>query len=148
MPMQPRHLAALAVFAALGAMTGCSSVSSTAKRASVVALGAGLGGGAAYTLGDHEAASTALGAVAGAALTSLAQGEDPNVRQAGFDQGYVHGQSDAIKRQYFLRHAREAEPMTPASAEGETTYYVMAGPEVTIDGRKLEPHRVAVRVVE
>lgn len=127
---------------------GCSSVSSTAKRAGVVGAGAALGGAAGYAAGDKDAAKTVIGAVAGATVTALAIGEDRDVRQAGFDQGYVHGQSDAIKRQYFLRHAMEAQPPVPATGSGETVYYVMPGPEVTADGRKLEPHSVAVRVVE
>lgn len=132
----------------VGLLTGCSQVSSTAKRAGVTALGGLAGGGAGYVLGHKDPAKTLIGAVAGAALATVAQGEDANVRQAGFDAGYVHGQSDAIKRQYFLRHAQEAQPPAVNPSQGESVYYVMPGPEVTVDGRKLEPHRVAVRVVE
>lgn len=128
--------------------TGCSSVGSNTKRTGAVALG-GLGAGAAgYALSDHDPLVTLGSAVAGAAVTNLALGEDPAVRQNGFDRGYVQGQSDAIKRQYFLRLALEARPPPNKTNQGETVYYVMPGPEVTVDGRKLEPHQVAVRVVE
>ncbi len=138
----------LTVLLLAGLLSSCSQVSSTAKRAGITALGGLAGGGAGYVLGNKDPAKTLIGAVAGAALATVAQGEDANVRQAGFDAGYVHGQSDAIKRQYFLRHAQEAQPTAVNSSQGETVYYVMPGPEVTVDGRKLEPHRVAVRVVE
>jgi len=128
-------------------VAGCSSLSSTAKRSGVTGLAALGAGAAGYSLSNHNATTTLLSAVAGATLAQMAEGEDPNVRQAGFDEGYLHGQSDAIKREYFLRHAREAEPLHH-DADGEQVYYVMPGPQVTVDGQKLEPHRVAVRVVE
>lgn len=127
---------------------GCSHVGSTARRAGAVAAGVAAGGAGGYLLGDKSAEKSMLGAAAGGALTHLALGEDPAVRQEGFDQGYVQGQSDAIKRQYFLRHALEAQPLRGDAAEGRAVYYVMPGPEVTADGRKLEPHQVTVRVIE
>lgn len=144
-----RRRAAAALWAAtLLGFAGCSQISSTTRRAGAVALGATAGGTAGYLLGNKSPAAAVGGAVVGGALTQLGLGEDPSVRQAGFDQGYIQGQSDAIKRQYFLRHAMEAAPLPGANAGGETVYYVMPGPEVTVDGRKLEPHEVAVRVVE
>jgi hypothetical protein len=137
------------VVIAMFAAPGCAHISSTAQRATAVAAGSAAGAAGGYLLGDKSPLATAVGAVAGGALTHLALGEDADVRQQGFDEGYVHGQSDAIKRQYFLRHALEASPPADDSATtGETVYYVMPGPEVTADGRKLAPHQVAVRVVE
>ena len=137
----------VSLLAIFGMLAGCSSLSSTVRRTGTVAAGSAVGAGAGYLLGDKKPGATAIGAVAGGALTHLALGNDADVKQEGFDQGYVQGQSDAIKRQYFLRHALEARP--PATTDrGETVYYVMPGPEVTADGRKLEPHQVAVRVVE
>lgn len=137
----------IALLATCGLLAGCSSLSSTVRRTGAVVAGSAVGAGAGYLVGDKKPGATAIGAVAGGALTHLALGEDADVKQEGFDQGYVQGQSDAIKRQYFLRHALEAQP--PANTDrGETVYYVMPGPEVTADGRKLEPHQVAVRVVE
>lgn len=144
----PRNLTLFCAVSVALLAAGCNQVSSTAKRAGVVGLGSAATAAVAYDIG-HRSASTAIaGAIAGATLTSLAQGEDPDVRQAGFDDGYVHGQSDAIKRQYFLRQALEARPVDNKSSQGDTVYYLLPGPEVTVDGRKLEPHQVAVRVVE
>lgn len=127
---------------------GCSSVSSTVKRTGIVALGSAAGGTAGYFASDHDPTKSVVGAVAGGVLTQLALGEDSESRQAGFDEGYVHGQSDAIKRQYFLRHALETQPLSPADIAGKPVYYLMPGPEVTVDGRKLAPHSVTVRVIE
>lgn len=146
--MKPRREHGLLGLALLALLAGCSVVSSTVRRSAAVGAASAAGGGAGYLLGDKDPALTVAGAAAGAALTQLALGEDPAVRQQGFDAGYVRGQSDAIKRQYFLRHAAEAEPPASAATGGETVYYVMPGPEVTSDGRKLAPHQVAVRVVE
>lgn len=146
--MTPSLNVRLLAAAACLAGAGCSSVSSTAKRTGVVALGSAVGGTAGYLASDRDPTKSVIGAVTGGALTQLALGEDPAVRQAGFDEGYVQGQSDAIKRQYFLRHALEARPLSTADAGGKPVYYLMPGPEVTVDGRKLEPHSVAVRVIE
>lgn len=144
----PKNLLLVLFAFNLGGAGGCAQFSSTAKRAALTALGSATGAAAAYELAGRNPSKAIAGAIGGAAVTALAEGEDPNVRQAGFDEGYVRGQSDAIKRQYFLRRSLEDRPLNPASSEGETVYYLMPGPEVTVDGRKLEPHRVAVRVVE
>ncbi len=125
---------------------GCSAVSTTMQRAGAVGLGSTIGGLAGYKLGNKDPVKTAAGAVLGGVATHAAMGKDPAVLQEGFDQGYVQGQSDAIKRQYFLRQALEQRPA--GSGEGEPIYYVVPGPTVTADGRQLKPHEVAVRVVE
>ena len=150
--LSPLHALILILVAALGVLaggSGCMHVSSTMRRAGVVALGSGGAAAGAYAATDRDKGAAMLAAIGGAAATHLALGEDSDVRQRGFDEGYIQGQSDAIKRQYFLRHALEAEPLPDATnTKGETVYYLVPGPEVTADGRKLEPHQVAVRVVE
>jgi hypothetical protein len=139
---------AVVAAAAFGLASGCAVVNPGLRRAATVAGGTAAGAGAGYLLSDGSSAATVAGAIAGAGLTHLGLGADPDVRQEGFDAGYVQGQSDAIKREYFLRQAKEAEPPASTATAGEAVYYVMPGPEVTADGRKLEPHQVAVRVVE
>lgn len=144
-----RALVLFGSFAAALLASGCTSVSSTARRAGLTTLGTAAGAAAGYGLSGHDPQVTALAAIGAAAATQMVLGEDPAVRQAGFDQGYVQGQSDAIKRQYFLRQALESRPLPrSASEEGETVYYAVPGPEVTVDGRRLAPHRVTVRVTE
>ncbi len=128
-------------------LAGCSSVAPHVQRAGWTALGAGAAGSVAYAASDKDPLATLGGAVLGGVGAQLALGPDRRTRQAGFDAGYVLGQSDAIKRQYFLRQAAEAEPPR-TEAEGQVVYYTLPGPEVTVDGRKLEPHHVTLRVVE
>ena len=127
---------------------GCSMAPSTARRAVVTGLGAAAGGAAGYGLGDKKAGWTVAGAGAGALLSGMALGKDAAVLQEGFDEGYVQGQADAIKRQYFLRQALEAEPLDSSATEGTPVHYVVPGPTVTSDGRKLEPHTVTITVTE
>jgi len=127
-------------------LAGCSS--STALRSGGTALGAVAGGAAGYALGHKDPKLAIAGAGLGALATGLAMGKDPAVLQEGFDEGYIRGQSDAIKRQVFLRYALEERPMPNASDEGKPVYFKVPGPTVTSDGRKLEPHYVVVQTVE
>ena len=148
MPTQLRLKVMLVTLAVGGVLLhgGCSAISTTMQRAGAVGLGSTIGGLAGYKLGNKDPVKTAAGAVLGGVVTHAAMGENPAVLQNGFDQGYVQGQSDAIKRQYFLRQALEQR--AAGSGEGEPVYYVVPGPTVTADGRQLKPHEVAVRVVE
>ena len=129
-------------------LTGCSVIPSTTNRALVTGVGAAAGGVAGYGLGDKKPGWTIAGAGIGALASGLALGKDPAVEQSSFDDGYVQGQADAIKRQYFLRQALEAQSASDASSEGTTVHYLVPGPTVTVDGRKLEPHTVTLDVVE
>lgn len=144
----PLSFSLLAAIAVTLTTSGCAGMASTARRAGAVSAGALAGGALGYALGDKSPTATGAGAVAGAGLAHLALGTDPEVRQAGFDTGYVQGQSDAIKRQYFLRQGLEAQPLARPANQGAPVYYVAPGPAVTVDGRKLAPHEVSVRVVE
>lgn len=120
-------LAIAGVLAAFISTSACSVRSSTVRRASVTALGGAAGGFAAHELSGGNLAVTAAGAGAGALITQLAQGDDKAAAQSGFDQGYVQGQSDALKRQYFLRHAFEQKPL-PVKPVGETVFYTLPAP--------------------
>lgn len=145
MKTSPSLIGALSLL--LVGLTGCSAVAPHVQRAGWTALGAGAGGAVGYAASDKDPLTTLAGAVIGGAGAQVVLGPDRRTREAGFDEGYVHGQSDAIKRQYFLRQASEAEPLR-SETEGQVAYYTVPGPEVTVDGRKLEPHHVTVRVVE
>jgi len=138
--------AALSLLALVLFLAGCSS--STLVRSGGTALGALAGGAAGYALGHKDPKLAVAGAGLGALATSLAMGKDPAVLQEGFDEGYVRGQSDAIKRQVFLRYSLEERPMPNANEEGKPVYFKVPGPTVTSDGRKLEPHYVVVQTVE
>lgn len=129
-------------------LTACSVIPSTTKRALVTGVGAAAGGAAGYGLGHKKPGATIAGAGIGALVTGLALGKDPAVVQESYDEGYVQGQADAIKRQYFLRQALEAKPLADEASQGKIVHYVVPGPTVTADGRKLEPHNVTISVTE
>jgi hypothetical protein len=74
-------------------------------------------------------------------------GRDPLVMQDGFDQGYVQGQCDAIKRHYEMR-MRQHRAAQSGTEEGQTVWYTVPGPTQTADGRKLEPHKVSIPIKE
>lgn len=129
-------------------LQGCSTVDSTVRRSGVVALGAAAGGAAGHLLSDGDALATGAGAAAGGVLAHLGLGRDPEVLQDGFDRGYVRGQSDAIKRHYFLRQALERRPLASDTAGGAPVTYVLPGPAISPDGARLAPHVVATTVRE
>lgn len=135
----------LILIALLSFCSGCA-ITSTEKRAAITTVGAAAGGIAGNELSHGDKRIAIGGAIAGAGVTMLAQGKDPEVAQEGFDQGYVQGQSDAIKRHYEMRMREHREK--EKSEDGTTAYYIVPGPDKTNDGRELEPHTVAVPIKE
>ncbi len=127
---------------------GCSVVPSSTTRAVASGIGAAAGGTAGYELGGKKLGWTIAGAGLGALATLAAQGDDPAVKRQSFDDGYIQGQADAIKRQYFLRQALEAKPLADNGEPEKIVHYTVPGPTVTSDGRKLEPHTVTLSVTE
>jgi hypothetical protein len=129
-------------------LAGCSATgTSLAKRAAGVGLGGAGGALLGHELSDGDPLATVGGAAAGALAVSLFQGSDPAVLQAGFDQGYLQGQADSIRRQYWLRQALERERQRPEDTRS-VVHYLLPGPTITEDGRILEPHTIAVPVIE
>ena len=66
------------------------------------------------------------------------------VQRRSVDEGYLLGESDAIKRLYWAKQALEA-PRADRPA-GKTEYYIWEESGVARDGRKLAPETVAVPV--
>jgi hypothetical protein len=112
----------------------------------VVGVAAAAGGLAAHELSDGDPGSTAGGAAAAAALANLALRDDESVRRAGYEDGYVQGQSDTIKRHYFLRHEQERLPLQQQEPGGRLVHYELpvSDAEEPAGGKK----SVTVRVVE
>ena len=71
------------------------------------------------------------------------------VKQAT-DDGYVLGNSDSIKRQYWLKQALEKkqEGQLAEADKTKTYYYTFDGVTETEDGRKLVDQKVTVPVKE
>lgn len=123
--------------------SACTSSRSTVKRVGLVSLGAAAGGAAGSLYEEGGTAAVVGGAVLGGALTQLALGDDEESLRAGFQRGYIQGQSDAIKRQYFLRHAKECERPKAEAEGGQFTQYLLPA------GTDSNPNqRVLLRVVE
>jgi hypothetical protein len=132
-------------------LSACGVSHSTARRASLVGLGTAAGAGAGAVLGDNKPLPIAGGAVAGAAIGNLALGDDSEARREGFDEGYVQGQSDSIKRLYFLRHEEERRPLKTEQKEGRIVHYVVPPvpeEEGSSKAGEKKPESVTVRVVE
>jgi len=80
-----------------------------------------------------------------AALDGCASHSAADRRQEAFDQGYVLGASDAVKRLYWAKQALERPPA--GANQGRIAYYTWEEPAgKTDDGRLLAPRTVAVPV--
>lgn len=126
---------------------GCTMNRSALKQGAAVGIGGAAGGALAHELSDGNVGITALGAAGGAVLGHVAMHDDREAVQSGFDQGYVQGQSDAIKRQYFLRHSLEKKPLLPNEG-GETVYYTLPLNASSGSGSKEPSGAVTVKVIE
>jgi len=146
-PQRGRLLFAVSLIVHLCLLGACQQMGSTTRRGVGELVGAGVGGAVGYEAGGHSALGAGAGAAGGALLTHWAQGRDPEVLQEGFDRGYLQGQSDAIKRQYFLRLAAERNP-AEARSEGRPTSYFLPGPTTGPNGERLQPQMLELRVIE
>lgn len=117
---------------------------STLKRSATTTAGAAFGGMAGYLLSDKDPLMTGVGALAGAAVTSLAQGEDKETLQKGFVKGYEKASSDSIKRHYWMLQDLQMKD----SLAGDISYYTVPAQLQKPDGTKLVPHSVTIPIVE
>lgn len=126
-------------------LAGCTS---TEERAAVTTGAAATAGGvtALATKGKSWSPYAAAGAASVAAgAAQLAQGEDESTYQKGYRDGYELGQSDAIKRQWWMQQNMQKWGAQPSA---RTVYYTMPGPETRFDGQKLTPQDITVPVIE
>ena len=77
-------------------LSGCSS------RSLYDGLGAGVGGLAGYHFSDGNPYITAASAAGGVVITEAIQNSAKKGRTEAFKYGYDKGQSDAVKRQYWI----------------------------------------------
>lgn len=122
------------------ALAGCS----TTRRAAGTALGGGVGAAATYGLISTSPAGVATGAVVGAIAGGMGSGAAKAEQQELFDEGYIRGNSDAVKKHYWMRQRMEASQQSQA----QVYYYELPGATETEDGRKLVPHTVTIPIIE
>ena len=121
-------------------LVGCGH----AEKAVYTAGGGALGGGLAYALFDKKPIATAIGAVAGATLSSAIYGKDRKAIEEGYREGYIKASSDSIKRQYWLK--QELERSTQSDAK--MSYYSFPADTRGSDGRMLVDHQITVPILE
>jgi len=119
---------------------GCQS---NPRRALALGAGSAAGGGIGYAVSDGNPWATVGGAAGGAALSSLLLGDDQETLQRGFEKGYVRGNSDSIKRQYWLMQS-----LNEGQDSGSLAYYTVPVEEVSPDGKELVQHTITVPIVE
>ena len=68
--------------------------------------------------------------------------------QRATDDGYALGNSDAIKRQYWLKQALEKKKAGGDQTTTKTYYYTFDGAAETEDGRKLVDQKITVPIKE
>ncbi len=119
---------------------GCQS---SPRRALALGAGSAAGGGIGYAVSDGDPWATVGGAAGGAALSSLILGDDQETLQRGFKKGYIRGNSDSIKRQYWLMQS-----LNESQDSGKLAYYSVPVEEVSPDGKELVKHTITVPIVE
>lgn len=137
-------------------LAGCQTSANT-KRTGAIGAG-GLGGAAAgYAIADiagesdeNKALWAAGSGLAGAVLTNEILGRDEGVYAEGFKQGYIEGQVDAIKRQYWMQQEVAGWTGTvgvTSEPRPATEYYTLPGVTTTADGVEREEHNVVVPIM-
>lgn len=127
-------------------LSGCTHQQG-ASRAATGAMGAITGATAGALLRDGDPRAVLLGGVVGAgageALWQLT--ETSQVKAMAWNDGYVMGQGDSIKRHFFLlQQLHEAQPQKP----WEVVYYDFPIPREGADGLQLAPATVTLPVIE
>ena len=121
---------------------GCSS------RALYNGAGAGAGGLAAYHFSDGNPYITAAGAAGGVIAAELIQGSADKGRQEAFRTGYDKGQSDAVKRQYWIARNLHKEKADDDFLDDHLSYYsIPIEPDPNADVKQV-PHERALSFVE
>ncbi len=131
----------------------CSGCASTNPRQNAQRVGggmalAGAAGGALVGNAIKKGSPTAIaaGTVAGLGAGALAGAAYSNGVNGAYDEGYVQGQSDNIKRTWWiLQNARVGNQQ---EGQGRRVFYTVPAATETEDGRKQVPHTVTVPIIE
>lgn len=138
-------------------LQGCSQspeVNTSRVLRGVALTGAGAvgaaGGAAAGTLispGNPAATigGAAIGGAGAAGLASVLLGPDKVAEESAFEEGYRQGESDELKRLYWMRQNMQRDG---GEEYGRQSYYSFPGPTALADGTALVPHEITVSVIE
>lgn len=117
--------------------SSCSSP--TAMQYGSIGVGSAAGAGAGYALSDGNEAVTAGGAILGGLFGHFMHNKNMEIAQENYEQGYMQGASDAVKRHYWSKANQHK------SDEPDYTYYETPGIENLSDGTKRIPHSVIIQ---
>ncbi|HEY5743406.1 MAG TPA: hypothetical protein VIS99_12785 [Terrimicrobiaceae bacterium] len=144
------NLKSLIAVTLCGALCACTSLKTAAYSGAGAAAGAAAAGGIAYAASGGNFKTTAIagaaGAVGGAIVGGLWSGAQQSKKQAEFNKGYELGQSDTVKRQYWM--ARNLQKSTEPQSPYQTRFYTFNMPESTTHGVNYTPYSVTVPIVD
>lgn len=122
-------------------LSGCSS------RSLYDGLGAGVGGLAGYHFSKGNPYITAASAVGGVIIADSIQNAGDKGRAEVYQTGYDKGQSDAVKRQYWIARNLHKEKPDEFNDDHLTYYSVPIEPDSNADVQ-LVPHEKTLSFVE
>lgn len=128
--------------------TGCSTFWRGAATTAAAGAGAVAGGGLGFLANPTNpmaaVGGAAIGGASSALLTSAALGEDESVKRKGYEDGYISGQADEVKRLYWAKQRLEQQ----GDGGSNRQYYTFPGRTELADGTQLVPHDVTVMIDE
>ena len=122
-------------------LSGCSS------RSLYDGVGAGVGGLAGYHFSKGNPYITAASAAGGVIIADSIQNSAEKGKAEAFQSGYDKGQSDAVKRQYWIARNLHKDKAIEFSDEHVSYYSIPIEPDSNADVQ-LVPHEKTLSFVE
>ena len=138
--------------AMLVSLSACDSMRSAAYAGGGAVAGGALAGGIGYAASKGNIQTTAIsaagGAVGGAVLGGLFSGHQKAKKDKAKEEGYQLGESDAVKRQYWIARNLQKRKDCEAEPGYRTQYYTFnIQPDATAEINRV-PYNVTVPILE
>ena len=138
--------------AILASLSACDSMRSAAYAGGGAVAGGALAGGIGYAASKGNIQTTAIsaagGAVGGAVLGGLFSGHQKAKKDKAKEEGYQLGESDAVKRQYWIARNLQMGKRNGEENPYHTRYYIFniqPDPQASINH---VPYNVTLPVLE
>jgi hypothetical protein len=138
--------------AILASLSACDSMRSAAYAGGGAVAGGALAGGIGYAASKGNIQTTAIsaagGAVGGAVLGGLFAGHQKAKKDKAKEEGYQLGESDAVKRQYWIARNLQKGKSNDEENPYHTRYYtfnIQPDPQASINH---VPYNVTLPVLE
>ena len=113
--------------ALLASLSACDSMKSAAYAGGGAVAGGALAGGVGYAASKGNIKTTAIsaigGAVGGAILGGAIAGQQKSKKDTAFQEGYQLGESDTVKRQYWIARNLQMGKRNGEENPYQTRYY-------------------------